>query len=81
MADEDAELAAIFDEVLIDEVDQQDQVAARSAVSTNVPAVDGNADRSRRVGRARVIRAEWSPLPAELNGYPFTTEVDGEFLI
>ena len=81
MADENADLDAMLAEALLDPDDQQDEVAVASAVSTNVPAVDGNADRRRGGGRVRVNRTEWSPLPAELNGYPFTTDVDGEFVI
>ena len=81
MADEHADLDTVLAEALLDPGDEQDERAVESAASTNAPAVDSNADKKRGGGRARVKRSEWSPLPPELVGYPFTTDVDGEFVI
>ena len=81
MADEHADLDAALAEALFDAGDEQDEKAVEGAASTNVPAVDSKADKKHRGGRTRVKRSEWSPLPPELVGFPFTPDVEGEFVI
>ena len=81
MDDENAALAAMLADVLADADDEEHQVTVGSTGSTDVVAVDGKEDKSRRLGRSRVIRNEWSPLPEELKGFPFTKDFNGEYVI
>ena len=78
---ENAQLDAVLAEALLDLDEEKDQVTVGSTASTNDVAVNGKEDKSRRLGRRQVIRTEWSPLPAELDNFPFTKDVDGEFVI